>query len=274
MTISIQLTARRVGWCLCAVFALSSELFACEVIKRSVSIGAYHNVGSEHYEYFSSGSQILEEKGLIPGGVIHASMSCDSWALDGELAKTSGVRDYTGMNSRGAPVSTVSMIQSNASTLRIAWRLWEPLELMADVVRERLSRDISSTPNAQGYPENYDRGFVRIGARWSVPTALGQMTLSGLTSVSGYQSESVQLPGKDLSSLSFQEPRQWELGFSLSKILNAAAYLKVEYRYINTTIKQSFPSVLTAAGNPVGVVYQPRTMTVDQPLILTLGMYF
>jgi len=274
MTVSTNFTARCVSWCLCALLASSGELFACELIKRSVAIGAYYNLGSEHDEYFPSGSQILNERGMIPGGVIVASISCDRWMLDGELSLSSGVRDYKGMNTRGSPVNTISKIKSDASRLGIAWRLLEPLDLMADVVLEQTSRDIVGTLDTQGYPETYDRRFVRFGARWSVPMAFGLLTLSGLTSISGHQSEVVKLPGKDPASLSFQEPSQWELGFSLRKMLNTATYLHVEYRYVNTTIKQSFPSVLTAAGNPVGVVYQPRTMAVDQPFALTLGMYF
>lgn len=274
MTVSTNFLARCVDWCICALLVLSGESFACEVLKRSVSLGAHHNARSEHYEYFPNGSQILEERGSIPGAVILASMRCDKWTLDGELSQSNGAREYKGMNTRGSPVSTISKIKSDASRLSIAWRFLEPLELMADVVIEQTSRDIVSTPDAQGYPENYDRRFARVGARWSVPMEFGLLTLSGLTSVSGYQTESVQLPGKDPARLSFQEPSQWELGLSFRKMLNSAAFLKLEYRYVNTAINQSFPSVLTAAGNPVGVVYQPKTLNVDQPLILTFGMYF
>jgi hypothetical protein len=57
-------------------------------------------------------------------------------------------------------------------------------------------------------------------------------------------------------------------------MLNATAFLKLEYRYINTLIKQSRPSILTASGNPVGVVYQPKTLNIDQPLLLTVGVHF
>ena len=274
MKMSTNCTSRLVGWCLYSLIFFGFETFACEVSKRILSAGAYYNALSEHYEYFPSGSQILSERGAIPGGVLNALFSCDQWTLSGEISQSIGTRDYTGMNSRGAPVSTISKIQSDASRLSIGWRFLEPVELIADVVRDQILRDIISTPNAQGYPEYYDRSFIRIGGRWSIPTEYGLFTLAGLTSVSGYQTERVNLPGKDPVWLSFNEPEQWEVGVSFQRMLNATAFLKLEYRYINTLIKQSRPSILTASGNPVGVVYQPKTLNIDQPLLLTVGVHF
>jgi len=261
-------------WFLCALISISFETFACEVSKRMVSAGGYYNALSEHYEYFPSGSQILNEKGAIPGGVVNASISCDQWMLSGEFSQSKGLRDYTGMTMGGTPVSTISKIQSDASRLSISWRFIEPAELIADVVHDQILRDIISTPNAQGYPEYYDRSFVRIGGGWRIPTEFGLLNLRGLTSVSGNQTERVNLPGKDPTWLAFNALEQWEIAVSFQRMLNPSAFLKLEYRYINTAISQSRPSILTAAGNPVGVVYQPKTWNVDQPLILTVGIMF
>ena len=248
--------------------------WGCEEISRTITVGTYLNLLSEQYEYFPNGTQILKESGVLPGGIITGSIICDKLIISGEISKSSGIRDYVGISSNGSSLSTTSKIKQDVTSIGIGWRVINNFAILADTTIFSINRDIQSTSNAQGYPEYYKKNFTRLGAQWSISAFDSHWSASALRSIYGRQYESVKLPGKDAVELSFEEPRQWEINLNYKKYISKSTFAQIQYKYIKTLTAQSRVSVLTSGGNPVGVVSQPKTFNVDQPLILTIGVLF
>lgn len=247
---------------------------ACEAVSGEAGLGQRYIASSELTEYSLNGTTLVKERGALPGWQLGLRLNCDVWSLSAAAFSNDGVRDYNGQTSLGVPLSTASAIGYRGVDLALGWQVTDSIQVVLDAVQQRTNREIASTPLAAGYPETYDRSLVRLGSRWTIPSGFGRWMLFGAMSVGGQQTMTLQLPGKDPTSLVFGTPNQWELGLSWRHDLAKDLYIDVSYRYINTTIDKSDAAIITSSGNPVGVVYQPKTTVVDQPITLSIGFYF
>jgi hypothetical protein len=246
---------------------------ACEKTAAEVSLGA-RPLDSKLTEYASGGTILVRENGSLSGTDVRTAVSCDRWSVGLEIISSGGDRDYVGQTSVGTPLITKSRIDDRAVVASLYWRYAESLQFGMDMTRQHSTRKIAGTNLVAGYPETYDRLVTQIGTKWDVPTTFGLWTISGSAAVYGEQAMNLQLPGKDATALTFERPKQWELGIQWRKDLGKHLFIDATYRYIKTEIGESSYGIVTSNGIPVGVAYQPKMKLVDQPLLVAIGVRF
>jgi hypothetical protein len=246
---------------------------ACDQSAWEVSLGT-QQLDSRLTEYATNGSVLVTEHGSLSGAEARTAVSCNRWTAGIELVSNGGDRDYAGQTSLGVPLATTSRVDAHAVGASLYWRYTESLQVGVDLSQQNSTRTIAGTNLVAGYPETYSRLVTRIGTKWDIPSTLGQWTIAGSTSVYGKQTMDLQLPGKDPTSLTFDKPKQWELGIQWRMELGKHLFLDATYRYINTEIDPSGYGIVTSNGIPVGVAYQPRMKLVDQPLLVAISVRF
>jgi len=256
-----------------ALSALSLTAGACEKTTWEVSLGA-RQLDSQLTEYSSGGKLLVTEHGSFVGTETKAAISCDRWTADLGFVSSAGDRDYVGQTTVGTALTTKSGIEDRVVAASLYWRYLESIQIGLDLSEQDTTRTIVGTRVAAGYPESYSRRTTRMGAKWDLASSFGRWTLGGAVSVQAKQSMDLKLPGKDPSVLRFNDPKQWELSAQWRKDLGKHLFIDGAYRYINTEIDQSDFAVVTASGNPVGVVYQPKMKLVDQAFSVAIGVLF
>jgi hypothetical protein len=256
-----------------ALLMVSLPSCACEKTAWEVSLGA-HLLDSKLTEYAPGGRILVSELGSLTGAEVRTAMSCDRWSGDLKFGSDGGDRDYAGQTSIGTPLTTKSRIDNRAVGASLYWRYTESLQLGLDVSQQHAARTIAGTNLVAGYPETYDRLLTRIGTKWVLPSTIGLWTFAGYASVNGSQTMNLQLPGREVTALTFDSPKQWELSIQWRKHLGQHLFIDALYRYMNTEIGQSNYGIVTSSGIPVGVAYQPKMKLVDQPFSVSIGSLF
>lgn len=258
---------------MCLLLLTATGASACGKVAAQLGLGARLS-DSALAEYASNGRLLVKEHGVLAGSGLNASLRCDRWTVGLDLLSVEGRRDYSGQTSLGTALTTSSQIGDGTASASLYRAITDTVHLGVDVSQQHSTRDILSTALAAGYPEAYERTFIRVGARWEIPSATGLWTLLGAISVYAEQSMSLRLPGRDASTLKFAQPSQWEVGAKWRKELDSHMYMELAYHYIHTDADQSPYAVVTSGGVPVGVAYQPRTTLVDQPVSASIGISF
>ncbi|MDH4451007.1 MAG: hypothetical protein QE265_10510 [Rhodoferax sp.] len=253
--------------------AAVGQACACESTGTDFSLGA-RVLDTALTEYAANGNAIVHEHGRLPGAAVQLFVECDRWTFGLETSSNHGNTGYAGQTSFGAPLSTVSRIADKVTTGSLYWRATDSIKVGTELVYRNTVREIIDTASVAGYPEQYDRTLVRIGSHWNTANALGAWTLAGSVSLYGEQSMRLTLPGKDSTTLTFSQPRQWAMAIQWRTDFTPQWFLTASYQYVVTEIEQSPQHIVTSNGYPVGVAYQPKSTVVDRPFTLSVGMRF
>jgi hypothetical protein len=256
-----------------AVLMVPLPSSACEKTAWEVSLGK-RPLDSRLTEFASGGKVLVTEHGSLSGNDVRTAITCDRWSAGLALVSSGGDRDYVGQTSVGTPLTTKSRIDDRAVGASLYWRYTESLQFGMDIFQQHATRTIFGTHLVAGYPETYERLVTRIGTKWDMPSTFGRWTIAGSASVNGEQTMNLLLPGKDATALTFDSPKQWELGIQWRKDLGKRLFIEATYRYINTEIEQSNYGIVTSSGIPVGAAYQPKMTVVDQPFSVAIGALF
>lgn len=236
-------------------------------------------------EFMPDGKRLLRERGWLSGasGGVQAPILLGDrrlGALALELGHWRGTRDYEGATSFGTPVETSTGVRRTTLALRGEAALMPGWSATAELQPNRLHRDLRSTANALGYPEDWRWTLARIGVQWQSQGAQ-RSDDAGTAGLSGHAAWGrafasrvrLQLPGRDAATLEPGTGPAWQAGARWGTELGAwsgarwSALAAIDWERI--TLGASAPVPLYANGVLVGAAMQPRTrMTSTQ---LTVG---
>lgn len=239
----------------------------------SLQAGLLSNA-SDWQEFDTRGKRLVHESGTMQGTEVTASWRCSDWELAAALGQLEGPRTYDGQTNSGTPVASQSALRQSFGHVQAGYRLSEAWQLGARVYGQTTWRDIASTSGASGYPERFDWTILSLGAQWDAPLAAGKVTVAAWVGTQLTSGMTLQLPGRDPSSLALGPIQQYELQIAWKLPLSQGWSVQADLRYTATDIGQGPETVISRGGIPVGVARQPHTNSVEVPLGLRLGYTF
>ena len=263
----------KVLWAGLAVTTASASAALCA--DRSIRLQAgVVGSSSDWQEYDSRGKRLVHESGTLLGPQLSAALQCSDWEFEGAWAQLDGTRAYDGQTNSGTPVVSQSTLRQSLGHFRASYSLTDAWQFGARVSGQTTWRDIASAGGASGYPERFDWVILSVGGQWTAPLAGGRLALGAWAGSQLNSSMTLQLPGRDPSSLALGPIQQYELSLGWNVPLSQGWSIQTYMRYLATDIGQGAEAIIYRNGVPVGVARQPHTTTVDIPIGFRLGYVF
>lgn len=264
---------RKVLWIALSLTTMSAGAAVCTERAWLLQTGLVNNT-SDWQEFDSRGKRLVQESGILQGAQLSASLQCSDWEFEGAWAQLDGTRNYDGQTNSGTPVVSQSAVRQSIGHFRTGYSVSDAWQLGARVSGQTTWRDIASAGGAAGYPERFDWTILSVGAQWKTQLAGGQLALAAWAGSQLNSSMTLQLPGRDPSSLALGPIQQYEVSLAWSLSLQKGWIVQADVRYLATDVAQGTEAVITRGGIPVGVARQPHTTMVDIPLAFRLGYAF
>ncbi|NCN71906.1 MAG: hypothetical protein GW907_12345 [Betaproteobacteria bacterium] len=235
---------------------------------------AYVNNTSNWQEFDSTGRELVRESGKLTGPQLSAALTCSGWRLQAEVTQLDGDRRYDGQTSSGVNVLSSSALHRIDRQLQASVNVTKDLQVGLRVSNHRTWRDIASAGGASGYPERFEWTLLSVGSQWSKPVSFGQLTLGAWVGTQLDSSMTLNLPGRDQTTLLLGKIHQVELQLGWEVPVTPSWSLHANVRYRKIEVSQGADGIVTKNGFPVGVAHQPQTRLVDIPVTVSLSYRF
>jgi hypothetical protein len=227
-------------------------------------------------EHDERGALLLTEHGRLRGPQLGWHQTTALGRLELSWQQLDGVRDYTGQTSRGQPVTTLSTLQEESWSIRLATPLAPRWTLDLRLQSTRTRRTLADTATALGYTERWRWLLATTGLGWSLPLGAGRLD-SRLELGSTLDNRlDTALPGVDPVVLHPQArpamALQIDYRLSLPTLNGLPVQLQTGLRHQQLRFGASPAAALMRAGLLRGGVQQPATSLRDTSLQLGLQL--
>jgi len=214
-------------------------------------------------EFDAQGKSLVRERGTLKLAGLQASGHCGTIDWTAQWTRSQGPRSYDGFTTRQVPLETRSQLRATALNLA-AWLPVTPgWAIGAQLGHRQIDRDIATSGNVLGYPEQFEYLHAALGARYQA--ALGQrlgLTVSGWLGAGPAGRVRVDLPRADPVTLALGSSRLLALSLQLDggETVQTGWSWQASLNYRREQAGAGTPEALRRNGVTVGAAMQPRVV--------------
>jgi hypothetical protein len=235
----------------------------------SLTTDGWFSVAASHFnfkEFDSAGTNILTEKGLLPGIQAGIVFKKGEWFLTSEIDFAKGEVDYTGQTNIGTPLTTrvdEEIYKASLSAGRWIYRDHNlKFGLQCGVGHRWWWRDIHAAGTVQGLSETYTNWYGLIGALLEHPFSERlSASLSGSMVIPINPTVDVDISNRDNIKLKLQEKIGYRLALALRWQWTETLQIVFRPSFVVWKFGKSQIQPLTWHDVPVGTVYEPDSET-------------
>jgi hypothetical protein len=222
------------------------------------SVGAGARLASMQ-EFAASGSELVKERGWLPGLELGATYSSGPWhvGINGETYRNDIA--YDGQLQNGVPFSTTTDTAQDRISVEIGRRLNDSASLLGGIELDRWKRRINGSGSVLGLNETYRSTRLLLGVESNVlKTAWFAMSARALLVRARPEHLDVSFGNQlfDDATLTTQAATGWRLGADFIPASTPA--MRVNLGFETLRIGRSGDAVLTRNGVVAGTVSQPE----------------